>query len=224
MSEIEIRDEQGTLRDWPWLVANFGEVVIHPAIEDQPGWRVVRLQAQVGPAAIIVKVEDQDGNPVAGLPVGWYWPDADPDPNCGPLNGQPLGMIPNICDLPVGLTNGEGIIGHPMGGGAWYHPTDPGWPDTGPHCTWVYGAQTNSDLVAWLGMIALTDHRHINITYRWSPAGPPPPPPGDCPWPEILAQVYAIEGNVTAIEADCAQTRAALQAIRDLAEQRGVSL
>jgi hypothetical protein len=210
-----VKDKYGNVKDWNWLVEQFGEIVVRPASAG-PGWRVAEIRENddlpadvewvdrppwaerelhtdggqiLAPAAILVHVQGAQGAPVPELGVAWYWPDADVDPDCGPVGGVPAGMIPQRCDLPVGKTNGNGDIGLAMGRGAYYSP-----PGIGPHAAWIYGAMTNSDVVFGLGMIAGTNHRHLDLTYQWSDEGP-----GECPWEAIHQHLDAILDRVQQI-------------------------
>jgi hypothetical protein len=186
-----IIDENGNTITWDQLTDLFGPIVLHPANPLQAGYRITKIQVKdPGDAAIIVTVLDEAGQPEPSLLVAWYWPDADYDASCGPANGQPPGMLPNTCDLPVGATNAQGVIGHPMGPGAWYKP-----PAIGGHATWIYGASTNSDLLLGLGMIELTAHRHLDLTFQWTEAQPDP----GCPWPQIEAELQGIESHIATI-------------------------
>jgi hypothetical protein len=192
-----IIDENGNPITWDQLTDLFGPIVLHPANPLQAGYRITKIEIKdPGAAAIIVTVLDEAGQPEPSLLVAWYWPDADYDPSCGPANGQPPGMLPNTVDLPVGLTNAEGVIGHPMGDGAWYIPNnpDPEEPKTGARATWIYGASTNSDLLLGLGMVAKTAHRHLDLTYQFTEPQPDPDP-----WPQIEAELQGIESHIAAI-------------------------
>lgn len=210
---IEVYDRNGVQRDWAWLEAHYGPLVIHPA-DEGPGWRVVQIwengdpplvggvQERVGAfegieaaAVIVVKVLSADGQPVDGLRVAFYWPDADSDPDAGPANGLPEGMVPGRCVS--GPTNVNGDVGFGLGGGAYYWP-----PGIGPHAVWIRGPETNSDVVHGLGMIAGTNHDSLWPVYQWV-EGEAPEPPEDCPRDEVLARVQVVENQ-------CAEIRSLL--------------
>jgi hypothetical protein len=199
---LKIYDVFGAVQTEAWLVLHYGPLVVWPAIAG-PGWRVTELREDrdVNPGmvarardvrAAVFGVEELErgglnvaaciivkhlmyGLPVDQLRAAWYWRDAPFDANGGPVGGLPAGMFPDRCVF--GQTNGNGDVGHPMGGGAYYFP-----PAMGPHAVWVYGKLVNSDVVYGLGMIGGTNHNHINVVYEWSddvPPPPPPPPPGE---------------------------------------------
>jgi hypothetical protein len=188
---LEIRDINGALQNLQWLVENYGALVVHPAT-DGPGWRVVKIQENDAATVIVVKMLAADGTPMPDVRVAWYWPDAPEDRHAGPANGLPAGMRPGRAF--ASDTNANGDVGFDMGDGARY------WPDQdqiGPHAVWVYGPQTNSDVVLGLGMVGGTNNS-LWPTYQWCedvpPPEPPPPPPGD-----IAAQCDIIEAAVAEI-------------------------
>jgi hypothetical protein len=65
-----IIDQDGQEQNWDWLAANFGSVeLVRPQVsaEHTAVYRLCRLLDVEGPAAQVVHVLDQDGNPpVAG--------------------------------------------------------------------------------------------------------------------------------------------------------------
>lgn len=204
---VQVFDRYGKEQDWAWLEANYGPVVIHPA-DEGAGWRVAEIHENGDPvqgvqarqshveavfgiqaaAIILVQAQHADGQPAEGVQVAWYWPDAPVDPQAGPANGLPEGMVPDRCDGP-GRTDGNGNTGFAMGGGAYYFP-----PNRGPHAVWIYGKQTNCDVVWGLGMLGGTNHDSLWPVFRWSEGEePPPPPPDECPVEEILRRVKVVE-------------------------------
>jgi len=205
-----ILDEAGVERDMGWLIANFGPVVFQDKLPG-PGFVVTKVQAQVGPCAIICRVLDPYGDPMVGVKMGWYWADADEAPGCNPVAGVPAGMLPDICDLPMGVTNAEGIWGGAMGGGAAYQP-----PAIDGHAVWV-GHGINSALVWGLGWIRLTDHRHLNVEFRLVEDGGGG---GECPVEQVLALVASAEELMVTVRAQAVAADAAMSGI--LAEIRGL--
>lgn len=138
---LAIYDLEGNLRDWDWLVANFGDVRL---TQGSDATRVTELHAVEGPATLLVDV----GQP--GVSVFFSWPDAPLLPpqywNCGQTRGLHTHTE----------QNGKAALG--MGGGSYYFP-----PAGGPHCAWL-GA--NSSCVCGLGMVGLTNHRHLDSVWR----------------------------------------------------------
>jgi len=150
-----IYDCDGNVTDIAWLHGYFGPVTwtkiptataklsaIHPCCGDCP-------------ATIVVHVEDEAGDPVAGVEVVFYWQDAPVLPpalrGCGLDHGV------------YGPTNEAGDVGFGMGGGAYY------WPDqgqVGPHRVCVGGVV--SERMDGLGMIAETNHEHLDLAFAVS--------------------------------------------------------
>jgi hypothetical protein len=117
---VKIVDCNGTQRDWQWLVANYGQPVIHRATAGL-AWRLVELRevkdtltsATRAPSSLTVTTRQVDGRPAAGVRVAWYWPDAPFDPDATPSNGLPVNM--RAGRAVSGTTNLEGAVGFGMG-------------------------------------------------------------------------------------------------------------
>ncbi len=104
------------------------------------------------PATIVVHVEDEAGAPVAGVEVVFYWQDAPVLPPALQGCGLDRGVY--------GPTNEAGDVGFGMGDGAYY------WPDqgqVGPHRVCVGGLA--SERMDGLGMIAQTNHEHLDLAF-----------------------------------------------------------
>jgi hypothetical protein len=161
--EIKVYDWEGNERDLAYLRGKYGDFIIQDAAEGEGlAFKISALREKVETAAtLVVTVADDEGNPLEGVRVAWYWPDADVDPNAGPKGGVPQQMRPERAIS--GTTNMNGDVGFGMGGGAYF------WPDQGeigPHATWIHGPETRSDLIYGLGMIAATNHNHFDVEYR----------------------------------------------------------
>ena len=166
MPPIQVFDHKNQPRSLEWLREKYGPFVIHqppplPEGETDTVWRVTTLREKVNaPASLIVQTIAEDGSLIPGVKVAWYWPDADPDTQAGPLGAPFDGVAPNRAVH--GYTNANGDIGHPMGQGAYYWPNRG---EKGPHATWIHGAETRSELVLGLGMEAGTNHNHFDVQY-----------------------------------------------------------
>jgi hypothetical protein len=177
--DIRVFDHKGNQRDLAYLRSRYGDFLIQEAAAGQgPAYKIAALRERVSASStLVVKVCDEAGNPLESVRVAWYWPDADPDPNAGPLGSVPPEVRANRAIS--GPTNVNGDVGFGMGGGAYY------WPDRGergPHATWVHGSSTRSDLVLGLGMIAATNHNHFDVEYtRVGGEAPPEEPPAEPP-------------------------------------------
>jgi hypothetical protein len=143
--ELTILDFDGTTeRDWDWLTATFGAVVLERGSGTASA---TVLQAIEGPSALTIRVEDPRGTPRQDVPVVFYWPDA-PELNAGEY----------ACGLTRGIvtqTDGNGEVGFAMGTGAYYFP-----PDGGPHSVWV--AVDGTDCLRGMGMLGGTNHQHLD--------------------------------------------------------------
>jgi hypothetical protein len=194
---IRVYDWQGNERDVAYIKGKYGHFLIKEAAEgDGPAYKIVALREKVSTAAtLLVRVRGQDGAPLDGVRVAWYWPDAPLDPEAGPEGGVLPDMQPNRAVN--GLTNLNGDVGFGMGAGAYYWPNQD---QIGPHATWIYGRTTRSDLIMGLGMVAATNHDHYDVEFALvEESTPTPPPSGECPTAEILAELDRIDQAVQAI-------------------------
>jgi hypothetical protein len=146
--ELAIYDKYGTEQDWDWLVANFGAVTLERGCGEAS---VQVLRETEGPTALVVRVENADGDPVENVPVVFYWPAAPlllPEQQaCGLTRGEVI------------LTKSNGNAEFSMGPGVYYFP-----PDGGPHVAWV--AVEGSDCLSGLGMLGGTNHIHLDSVWR----------------------------------------------------------
>jgi hypothetical protein len=214
--DIKVYDWQGNQRDMAYLKGKYGDFIIQPAADgDGPSYQISTLREKVNTAAtLVVRIIDQDGSPLEGTRVAWYWPDAPHDANAGPLGGVPPQMSPNRCVS--GLTNSVGDIGFGMGHGAYYFPNQG---QIGPHAAWVHGSTTRSDLILGLGMVGGTNHDHFDVEFTCLEDGPGPGPgPGECPKEEILAEMAEIESAVAQIRSAATSIEASIQTVRQLLE------
>jgi hypothetical protein len=152
-----IYDKTGKQRASAWLTREFGPVRAEVEHEDvRPLYKVASVheiddlnaaQREIhAPATIVVTVLDAEGNPEAGKKVAFYWPDAPEDPGAG-----------HLARCVIGWTDVNGVVGFGMGRGAYYTP-----PEEGPHMVWLWGPGQSERLVG-LGMIAGSNHRHLNV-------------------------------------------------------------
>jgi hypothetical protein len=147
-ASIAIYDLGGVEQDWDWLTETFGAVTLDRGTGSAS---VHELRAIEGPATLVVRIEDADGNALEGVPVVFYWPDA------------PM-LLPEqqACGLDRGLiipTKSNGNAEFAMGGGSYYFP-----PGGGPHVVWVPTGGT--DCLGGLGMLGGTNHTHLDSVWR----------------------------------------------------------
>lgn len=145
---LTVYDLGGVEQDWGWLTETFGAVTLARGT----GRATVReLRAIEGPATLVVRIEDADGNALEGVPVIFYWPDAP----WLPPEQQACGLDRGL----VILTKSNGNAEFAMGGGAYYFP-----PDGGPHVVWL--PTEGTDCLRGLGMLGGTDHTHLDSVWR----------------------------------------------------------
>jgi hypothetical protein len=172
VEEPKIFDQQGQEQDWNWLVANFGAINLERADAAQGrAYRIVKLQDAEGPAVQVANVANEEGHPLEGIRVVRFWPDAPPLPAWPP----PISMWRSRGVF--GETNVNGDIGYGMGHGDYYAP-----PNSGASAVWVADQAGPSDLIAGLGMLGGTPHRHLDIYFQLQPVeAPPDEPPHEPP-------------------------------------------
>jgi hypothetical protein len=199
---IRVYDAEGVERDLGWLQEKYGNFAIQLAADgDGPSYRIAALRERVDTDAVLrVRIVDEAGALLTGVPVAWYWSGAPEDADCGPLGGVLPEMVAGRCYRDQ--TRSDGVIGFVMGDGARYSP-DLG--QRGPHAVWVYGATTRSDLILGLGMLAGTENNHFDVEYQREGGepepGPTPGPPSSCggTWDPRLDElgVYVEPAQVT---------------------------
>lgn len=148
--ELAIYDKYGTLQSWDWLVSVFGPVTL---VRGTGAAKVIVLR-EAGPlSSLIIRVEDRYGNPIVGQEVVVHWdgaPELPPEKRaCGEIRGDVI------------FTKENGNAEFSMGTGSYYYP-DRG--EAGPHVVWIPRAGT--DCLHGLGMIAGTDHTHLDSVWR----------------------------------------------------------
>jgi hypothetical protein len=132
------------------LVSVFGPVTLD---RGTGAAKVIELR-EAGPhSTLIIRVENAYGVPLAGQEVVVHWDGAGELPAdkraCGETRGD------------VVLTKDNGNAEFSMGWGSYYYP-DQG--QSGPHVVWIPLAGT--DCLHGLGMIAGTDHTHLDTVWR----------------------------------------------------------
>jgi hypothetical protein len=175
-----IVDQQGFERDWDWLVEQFGPISLERATLPagaECAYRIVRLQDAEGPAVQIASIENHVGTNRAGARVVRHWPDAPMLPAWPPPTSRwrTRGVF--------GSTDKRGCVGFGMGPGEYYSP-----PHSGPCGLWIADPAGPSDYVEGLGMLGLSNHRHIDVCFQLQPVEaepttPEPAPPALGPWP-----------------------------------------
>lgn len=156
MDAPPVYDQNGNEQSWGWLVTNFGPVAVErSAAAGGQVFRIVELRDSEGPAVLNVTVRGADSQPLAGVNVARYWPDAPQLPDWPPpiSRWQPRGVF--------GETKPDGTIGFGIGRGDYYWP-----PKGGVSAVWVADARGPSDMMTGLGMLGGTNHRHVDVVYQ----------------------------------------------------------
>jgi hypothetical protein len=151
---VAILDIAEQARDWSWVHDSFGAVGIAEASQCPQGvvYAVTTLWESYS-HTIRVTVLDRNGNPRVNVPVAFFG-----FPEEGVVDTS--GSCRNSAHIVY--TNENGQACYIMGPGSAYSPElgEPGY-----HAVWVMDG-TPSDCVEGLGWVALTDHSHLDVTYR----------------------------------------------------------
>jgi hypothetical protein len=161
---FDVFDQHGQPKTLAWLYDQFGALTTQSEVPTiDPPWKVIAVHDSGDPAPSNIGITclNERGLPAVGLSVVFFWPDAPDLPGCG-HHGRGV----------VGITNGGGYVGFAIGKGAYYDPRH----NIGPHEAWIYGPNQSERLVG-LGMIAGTDHRHLDVTFQLNPQPDPDPEP-----------------------------------------------
>ena len=68
-----VLDLSGTIRDWAWLRAKYGNVSYLEAA-GYPKFQLLKVEEMEGPQTLIVNTEAENGSPHSGQPVALSWP------------------------------------------------------------------------------------------------------------------------------------------------------
>ena len=180
---VKIYDVQGNVQSWAWLEEHYGPITIQSP-GDGSCYRVVELREKHEDSAFIAQVRNSAGEPLQGVEVVFYWDSA------GSLHGA--GWLEQGVSGP---TNGNGDVGFGMGPGAYYTP-----PKQGPHKAWISG-EGASEMLEGIGMIAATNHNHINAAWQWVEGEPEPEPEPEVDLAEVLEELKAIHAALDKIAA-----------------------
>lgn len=143
---LRVYDAEDNERDLAWAREKYG---VGLEIYQGKGWHVSRIQERVGAAASVeMYLYHRSGAPAADWPIGFHWPGGS-DPK---------------------TTDDTGKVGWAYGPGAWI--TDPSV--GGPH--WVeIGGDYPADNLSRLGMLAGTNHDHLDFEWAYGPMEEEPP-------------------------------------------------
>ena len=195
--EIKVFDANGAERDWQWVLDEFGPLDLRLADPvtmpdgSQQVIRLVEVREQFGPTSCNVHLFDINGQPIEGAGAAWWYSTAPALPSVSPPTSlwEPRGDI--------GFTNVEGVVGFAMSADGYYDPAH----QIGPYGAWFLTAEHPSDGLFGLGMIAGTDHRHLNLWFQIVQVDDPEPPePPEEPGEDLGAVVAELAGIKFALE------------------------
>jgi hypothetical protein len=156
-------DADCTPADMAWVASEHGSTLTRTTDTSATFYRLVAFVEREGPSNIDVLVVGPDASPLTGIPVAFYYSTA-------PETSRSDEWYPVKV---TGTTGTDGIAGFAIGTGAYY-----GCGEGGPHAIWVSepgpagDTTVPSDLADHLGMIAGTNHRHLELIFqRVEPAG-----------------------------------------------------
>jgi len=191
--DIKVVDLEYKERDFEYAKSKYG--VAFRRAEVAPGqkvYRLVELWEKTGHSSLITQVLNEDGSPMANVDVAFYWRDA-PE--------QAANDNDWYKKFVHGPTNLNGDVGPGMGTGA-YHGEGEG----GPHAVWVRDPNIPSDICEKLGMLAGTNHDHLDQKFQLmvaegeQPVTPPvTPPPDDLA--ALVQEVQSLKERVAKLEA-----------------------
>lgn len=142
-----VYDVNGVERDMAWLRQKYGNVRFLDAGAGEK-FRLVRVDETSGPAVIVVRVLNGQGDSITNQPVANHWP----DPNLPSLSGGGLRTLWH--PRAVVQRTEAGHTGFGIGTGSYIRDLAEG----GPHTVWVLSPSLRSDGLAGVGMLGGTNH------------------------------------------------------------------
>jgi hypothetical protein len=199
MKEPVVLDLNGTMRDWTWLRAKYGNVSYLEAA-GYPKFQLIKVEEMEGPQTLIVNVEAENGSPHSGQPVALSWPSlVQPSQD---LPAIPSGSKSCYTSRGVIQRTENGCTGFGLGGGSYIHDPAIG----GPYSVFVLSPSTFSDCLTGTGWLGGTNHMGpCRLTFRIVPASvapePEPEPGADDDLVVMLGRVVVVlERGAVALE------------------------
>ena len=185
---VEVYDKNGQKRDLQWLETTYRVTFLDAG--EVPKFRLVRIDETEGPAAFIVQVRNEEGQPHAKQPVANHWPGVEGDEKAKDLRNAGIRSVWRDHAI-IQDTNANGDTGFGYGGGSVIHDTG------GPHTLWVLSPSLPSDALSRVGWLGGTDHRGpCRLTFQITrKAGPGQPIPDD----DVMAKLEAIHNDLRSL-------------------------
>jgi hypothetical protein len=165
-----VLDLNGTVRDWAWLRAKYGNVTYLEAAQ-YPKFQLSKVEEMEGPQTLIVNLEAENGTPHSGQPVVLSWPSlAQPSQD---IPAIPAGSKSCYTSRGVIQRTENGCTGFGLGGGSYISDPATG----GPYSVFVLSPSTFSDCLTGTGWLGGTNHMGpCRLTFRIVAAGVAPEP------------------------------------------------
>ena len=165
-----VLDLNGTMRDWAWLRAKYGNVSYLEA-DGYPKFQLIKVEEMEGPQTMLVSLQDENGAPHSGQPVVLSWPSLlQPSQE---LPYLPAGSKSCYTLRGVVQRTENGCTGFGLGGGSYIHDPAAG----GPYSVFVLSPSTFSDCLTGTGWLGGTNHMGpCRLTFRLALAGVAPEP------------------------------------------------
>ncbi len=143
--KLRVFDMDGQEQTLEWAVEKYG---VRLDLYDGRGWHCSQMKERSGPASVDIYLYEEDGKPAQGIKVEFFWPGGSQEK----------------------LTEVDGKVGFAYGPGSWITNPAVG----GPHWIVVNGGETSDD-VSRLGMLAGTNHDHLDLSFRMGVLEEPTP-------------------------------------------------
>jgi len=166
MNIPKVYDVGGNERNWEWLRDKY-QGVYYDLSKEPLVFRLVAVRETIGPAAIVVRVMNEDGSWREGDNVGLYWP--GPEKEYSTL-GAKSRWQPYVGA--VQMTDAGGHTGFGFGGGSVIKEGG------GPHFCWILSPTAGSDCLCKFGWLGGTDHAGpLSMDFKLIRGEEPPSPP-----------------------------------------------
>jgi len=206
--DIRVVDLEYKERDLAYAEAKYGVAFRRAKVAPgQKVYRLVELWEKTGTTSLVTQVLNEDGSPRANVDVAFYWEGA-PEESTANKNDWNTNFV-------HGPTNVNGDVGPGMGPGAFH-----GEGEGGPHAVWVRDPDIPSDICERLGMLAGTNHDHLDQKFMLmveGENGDEPVEPGEPG--EALTLIAEIEQHLARLKEIYQSVDAQIEQLADDARQ-----